>query len=549
MTTSYNCTAAEQRAAGLEHAQRAIRENKCVVFPTDTVYGIAADAFSPLAVTLLLASKGRSRKMPPPVLIPRLNALDGLATDVPAEARRLAEAFWPGGLTLILHAQPSLDWDLGETKGTVALRIPADDIAQDLLTLTGPLAVSSANRTGQAAAQTAADAEAQLAESVEVYLEGGLRPVDGADALPSTIVDATALPLRVVRQGAISLERLRVRWFLACWASARSLPPSRPPKSPISPKIPPPTIPRGTDMQPKVAVAAVTFDRHEELALLLKGLAEQTAPIHSIALVDSGTVPATEVVNAGGDNINYLRSEANLGGAGGIRLRDPGRHGQRRGVDPDDGRRRPPRGCKLPRRTAQDRGGTPARHREPARRRDRRPNRLSFNFRINGLLTNDRSRLAPMGYLPDMVHFFNGALIRTEVFYKIGIPDVKFFIRGDEVDFLSRVKKAGLKHGTLATVAVQHPATWTEMKPVFGGFITPVIPEGEFKRYCYFRNRGYLTRKYRNLRWFGADIVGFPYYFLKAGDLKGLAHWFGAYSTGFRGKGFGSPARLMSTNR
>ena len=121
-----------------------------MVFPTDTVYGIAADAFSPLAVTLLLASKGRSRKMPPPVLIPRLNALDGLATDVPAEARRLAEAFWPGGLTLILHAQPSLDWDLGETKGTVALRIPADDVAQDLLTLTGPLAVSSANRTGQA---------------------------------------------------------------------------------------------------------------------------------------------------------------------------------------------------------------------------------------------------------------------------------------------------------------------------------------------------------------------------------------------------------------
>ena len=209
MTTSYDCTAAEQRAAGLEHAQRAIRENKCVVFPTDTVYGIAADAFSPLAVTLLLASKGRSRKMPPPVLIPRLNALDGLATDVPAEARRLAEAFWPGGLTLILHAQPSLDWDLGETKGTVALRIPADEIAQDLLTLTGPLAVSSANRTGQAAAQTAADAEAQLAESVEVYLEGGPRPADGADALASTIVDATALPLRVVRQGAISLDRLR----------------------------------------------------------------------------------------------------------------------------------------------------------------------------------------------------------------------------------------------------------------------------------------------------------------------------------------------------
>lgn len=211
MTTTYDCADADQRAAGLEHAQRAIRNHQCVVLPTDTVYGIGADAFSPQAVTLLLAAKGRGRSMPPPVLIPRLNALDGLATDVPAEARRLAEAFWPGGLTLILHAQPSLDWDLGETKGTVALRLPADDVAQDLLTLTGPLAVSSANRTGQPAARNAAEALAQLAESVEVYLEGGHRPVEGNETggEPSTIIDATALPLRVVRQGAVSLERLR----------------------------------------------------------------------------------------------------------------------------------------------------------------------------------------------------------------------------------------------------------------------------------------------------------------------------------------------------
>jgi L-threonylcarbamoyladenylate synthase len=199
----------DERTAGLAHAHRAILEKKCVVFPTDTVYGIAADAFSPQAVTMLLVSKGRSRAMPPPVLMPRLNALDGLATDVFPEARQLAEAFWPGGLTLILHAQPSLDWDLGDTKGTVALRIPADEVAQELLTLTGPLAVSSANRTGQPAAQTAAEARDQLAESVEVYLEDGFRPLEGADAVPSTIVDATSLPLRVVRQGAVSLERLR----------------------------------------------------------------------------------------------------------------------------------------------------------------------------------------------------------------------------------------------------------------------------------------------------------------------------------------------------
>ncbi|GAA2850133.1 L-threonylcarbamoyladenylate synthase [Paenarthrobacter ilicis] len=209
MTTTYNCTSDDQRAEGLRHAQRAISEKKCIVLPTDTVYGIGADAFSPLAVTMLLASKGRSRQMPPPVLIPRINALDGLATDIPADARALAQAFWPGGLTLILHAQPSLDWDLGETKGTVALRMPDDEIALELLGLTGPLAVSSANRTGQEAAQTAAEARLQLAESVEVYLEGGFRPVKGTAAVPSTIVDATSTPFRVARQGAIELEQLR----------------------------------------------------------------------------------------------------------------------------------------------------------------------------------------------------------------------------------------------------------------------------------------------------------------------------------------------------
>jgi len=209
VTTTYDCTIDDERARGLEHAQRAISENKCVVLPTDTVYGIAADAFSPQAVTMLLVSKGRSRTMPPPVLIPRINALDGLATEVSADARKLAEAFWPGGLTLILHAQPSLDWDLGETKGTVALRMPADEVALELLTLTGPLAVSSANRTGQSPAQTAAAAQEQLAESVEVYLEGGPRPLEGEAGVPSTIVDATGPVLRVVRDGAVSLERLR----------------------------------------------------------------------------------------------------------------------------------------------------------------------------------------------------------------------------------------------------------------------------------------------------------------------------------------------------
>lgn len=207
MTTTYDCSDPVQRAEGLAAAQRAVSLKQCVVLPTDTVYGIGADAFSPQAVATLLASKGRGRSMPPPVLVPRIQTLDGLAMDVSDDARRLAEAFWPGGLTLILHAQPSLTWDLGDTMGTVALRMPDDDIALELLTLTGPMAVSSANRTGQPAATTAADAAMQLAESVAVYLEAGQRTDAGGTG--STIVDATGETLRVVRQGTLDLDRLR----------------------------------------------------------------------------------------------------------------------------------------------------------------------------------------------------------------------------------------------------------------------------------------------------------------------------------------------------
>ena len=208
-TTSYNCTNDDQRVEGLAHAQKAIAAKQVIVMPTDTVYGIAADAFSPQAVATLLAAKGRGRNMPPPVLIPRIGTMEGLATDIPDDARKLAEKYWPGPLTIIFHAQPSLTWDLGETVGTVALRVPDDQLALDLLTATGPLAVSSANRTGQPAAQTASEAREQLAESVEVYLEGGFRPLEGTEPVPSTIVDATGLRLRVVREGAISLAAIQ----------------------------------------------------------------------------------------------------------------------------------------------------------------------------------------------------------------------------------------------------------------------------------------------------------------------------------------------------
>jgi L-threonylcarbamoyladenylate synthase len=195
----------DELAPAYRAAVDAIEAGDLVVLPTDTVYGIAADAFKADAVQRLLDAKGRGRDMPPPVLISVAESLDALATDVPDSGRKLAQEFWPGPLTLICHAQTSLMWDLGETQGTVALRVPDHENTRELLSRTGPLAVSSANKSGQPAALDVYDAEEQLAESVAVYLDGG--QVTGGE--PSTIVDITADPPRVVRVGALSLEQLR----------------------------------------------------------------------------------------------------------------------------------------------------------------------------------------------------------------------------------------------------------------------------------------------------------------------------------------------------
>lgn len=191
-------------------ARQALGRGELVVLPTDTVYGVAADAFSPEAVQKLLDAKGRGRQSPPPVLIPNVATLAALSADTNASVTALAEAFWPGALTIITRANPSLSWDLGETGGTVALRIPNQPLALELLQETGPLAVSSANKTGEPAARTAEAARDMLGDDVAVYLEAGETAGDGE---ASTIIDATALTdtgctLRILRQGAVSREAI-----------------------------------------------------------------------------------------------------------------------------------------------------------------------------------------------------------------------------------------------------------------------------------------------------------------------------------------------------
>lgn len=210
MAEVFDCSDGAQLLEGTRLARQAIGRGELVVIPTDTVYGVAADAFSPAAVEKLLAAKGRGRQSPPPVLIPNVGTLAALAAEAGDSLHTLAAQFWPGALTIITRANPSLDWDLGETGGTVALRIPNNALARELLQETGPLAVSSANKTGLPAAGTAAEAEAMLGDSVAVYLEAG-----EARGEASTIIDATQLDaggsgiVRVVRAGGVSLEALQ----------------------------------------------------------------------------------------------------------------------------------------------------------------------------------------------------------------------------------------------------------------------------------------------------------------------------------------------------
>ncbi|GGS27548.1 L-threonylcarbamoyladenylate synthase [Streptomyces griseoviridis] len=205
MARRYDTNDATDRVTGLREAASAVRRGELVVLPTDTVYGIGADAFSAEAVGDLLEAKGRGRNMPSPVLIGSPNTLHGLVTDFSELAWELVDAFWPGALTLVAKHQPSLQWDLGETRGTVAVRMPLHPVAIELLTEFGPMAVSSANLTGHPAPEDCDAAQAMLGDSVSVYLDGGPTPGN----VPSSIVDVTREVPVLLRAGALSAEELR----------------------------------------------------------------------------------------------------------------------------------------------------------------------------------------------------------------------------------------------------------------------------------------------------------------------------------------------------
>lgn len=201
----FHCGDPDVRADAIQTAAHSVASGELVVVPTDTVYGVGADAFDNVAVADLLRAKDRGRDMPVPVLVGSWSTIDGLVAAVDARTRMLVEAFWPGGLTLVVRYAPSLTWDLGDAGGTVAVRMPLHPVAIELLEQTGPMAVSSANKSGRPPAQTAAEAREQLGEDVAVYLEDG----PAAGGVASTIVDVTGAAPRILRVGGVTEAQLR----------------------------------------------------------------------------------------------------------------------------------------------------------------------------------------------------------------------------------------------------------------------------------------------------------------------------------------------------
>ena len=219
----YDCRAVAERDRGIAAAVEAVKSGELVVLPTDTVYGVGADAFTAHAVNALQNARGADRRVPPPVLVGSRHTLDGLVYSLPKAARELADAFWPGALTLMVEHSPSLQWDLGDTGGVVAVRMPLHPVALEVLREVGPMAVTTANKIGQPAPATAEEARDQLEYAVRIYLEAGAAtdlagagfsapsggPGAGSGAAPSTIVDVTGDVPRVLRNGAVPFEKLR----------------------------------------------------------------------------------------------------------------------------------------------------------------------------------------------------------------------------------------------------------------------------------------------------------------------------------------------------
>ena len=195
----------DQAADALTRAVEALRRGEVIAFPTDTVYGVGAHAFLPDAVARLYAVKERPAHLPIPLLLPEAAAMERVCAAIPPLAWRLAERFWPGGLSLVLPRAPIVPDVVTAGGETVAVRVPDHALVRALCRRLGaPLAATSANRHGQPAPVTAEETAAQLGGRIPLLLDGG--PCPGGTA--STVLDLTVSPPRILRPGPVTAEQI-----------------------------------------------------------------------------------------------------------------------------------------------------------------------------------------------------------------------------------------------------------------------------------------------------------------------------------------------------
>ena len=188
----------------IEQAVKAVKNNKLIVLPTDTVYGIGASPNERNNIKAILQAKGRGGEKPPPILVANIEQAKTFAI-VENKFLALLEKFWPGALTVILPMRPETNWDLGDKNSTVAVRIPDDELAIKILEQTGPLAVTSANLTTMPPALEIEKAIEYFGDKVAAYIDGGKAKL----GVSSTIVDLCGDEYKILRQGDVSKEMLQ----------------------------------------------------------------------------------------------------------------------------------------------------------------------------------------------------------------------------------------------------------------------------------------------------------------------------------------------------
>jgi len=188
----------------IQQALSILNEGGLVAFPTDTVYGLGALAFDGPAVESIYVAKDRPIEKAIPVLIGDTQDLEKVGTDVPEVAYRLAARFWPGPLTVVIPKRPTLPESVSATS-TVGVRVPDHAVARALLRATGPMAVTSANISGQLSPSTAQEVFTQLGGRIALIVDDGSTP----GGVPSTVLDCTGHDLKILREGPISLAAIK----------------------------------------------------------------------------------------------------------------------------------------------------------------------------------------------------------------------------------------------------------------------------------------------------------------------------------------------------